>query len=449
MKASYFLLGLLFVAALVVRLEFYFYLQSQETLGLYVNQTVTVDGTVSDDIDARDSNVHVTIAVSQVNGKPASGTLIAFADPSTRVQYGDSVEIKGKLEAPQSFLTDTGRTFDYPNYLRISGISAVMSYATVEKSSPGGVSLYRELFALKHALENSLNAALSPQDSSLMQGILLGNRHALAADLEVGLVSAGLIHIVILAGYVLSLVADILARVAQKFLPRRAALITVGAFLILFVLMTGAAATTVRACIMALVALLARLLRRPGSGLRALVIAAAAMTLWNPLLPVYDESFIISVLATFGLVMCGNWVDQKLSFITEKYELRGIASSSLTVQLFALPALLYYTGTVSLVSVPANLLALPVLPFIMLAGCVTAFVGILPIVGNFFALVPALIAHVLLSWILFIVSVVEKIPFAALQAPPFPAWLAVLIYVPLIAAAIFVYSRSALLQLSS
>src|ERR1700733_3749035 len=117
-----------------MRLEFYFYLQSQETLLLYVNQTVTVDGAVSDDTDARDTNVHVTVAVSQVNGKPASGTLLAFAPPDTQVQYGDLVEIKGKVEAPQTFVTDTGRIFDYPNYLRLSGISAVMSYATVEKS---------------------------------------------------------------------------------------------------------------------------------------------------------------------------------------------------------------------------------------------------------------------------------------------------------------------------
>jgi competence protein ComEC len=431
-----------FFGLLLCRVGILLYTESQETLPHYVGTNARVVGIVVADPDVRATSMRVTLDVSTVNGAEAEGKLIVSLALGNDVSYGDTLAVAGKIESPQNFITDTGRDFDYVDYLRLQGVSALIERATLESSTSGGVSLYRGLFALKHEFENALAKILPPQDAALMEGVLLGARHGLSDQLEQGLVDAGLIHIVILAGYVLSLIADIAARAAEKVFSKRTALFLVAGFLILFVLMTGGASTTVRACLMALVALLARLLNRPSAAMRALIFAAAVMIVWNPLIVLYDESFIISVLATFGLVTCGGWVEHRLNFITERFELRGIASSSLTVQLFALPALLYFTGTVSLVSVPANLLVLPILPFLMLAGWLAACLALVPALGTILSFIPALIAHWFLAWIVFIVYVVQQIPFASITAPPIDMWIVILLYIPLIALALRIYFYS-------
>lgn len=445
MKSSYVravLLCAAFVGLLLIRVGFLFHTEAQENLTQFVGTTSLVTGTVADDVDARVSSVRVTLNVSTVNGKPANGKLIAVLPLSTNVSYGDILTIKGKPELPPNFITDTGREFDYVNYLRLSGVSVLIEHATLAHSTTGGASMWRGLYALKHDFENSLASMFPPQDAALMQGILLGERHGLSPQLESGLVAAGLIHIVILAGYVLSLIADILTRTAEKVFSKRIAALIVAIVLILFVIMTGAASTTVRASIMALVALTARILNRPSVAMRALIFAAAVMILWNPLIVLYDESFLISVVATFGLVACGNWAQEKLQYIPEKFELRGIASSSLTVTVFAMPAILYYTGTISLISVPANLIVLPFLPWLMLAGWLSVWLALIPTIGQIFALVPAFIAHVLLRGLLFIVSLAQTIPFASVIAPPFAAWIAIAVYVPLILAASYLVLKN-------
>ena len=210
--------------------------------------------------------------------------------------------------------------------------------------------------------------------------------------------------------------------------------------MMLFVIMTGAAPTTVRACMMALVALTARYLHRTALALRSLAAVAAAMVLWNPPLILGDASFFTSVLATFGLIVFAPSIEHLLRRVPERFEMRSIITSTIAVQIFALPALLYFTGNFSLLSVPANLLVLPLLPLVMIAGFLT---GVLSFINTALAFVPALVVTLLLQWILFIARTVQALPFAQSTFAAFPLWLALLMYVPLAALAMYLLRQNA------
>src|SRR6185312_12415630 len=104
-------------------------------------------------------------------------------------------------------------------------------------------------------------------------------------------------------------------------------------------------------------ALVARYFNRRAVALRSLAVVATGMALVNPPVLTLDASFIVSALATFGLIAFAPAVDARMPKFLEHYpEARSILVSTIAVQILALPALLYYTGTVSLLSVPANLL---------------------------------------------------------------------------------------------
>lgn len=406
--------------------------EARDTLLSFQGQTVRAVGVVADDPDQRDTSLHLTLNIKTVNGAPARGELLALVPRDAQVEYGDTVEVRGRIEAPQAFETAGGRVFDYPGYLRVRGVSAVMQKAVLASSAPGGVSLRGALFSLKHFFENGLARVFPEPQNALLQGILLGERRGLPQDLTNAFISASLIHVVVLSGYNISIVSEAILR-SLAFLPAIFRYSLGGAGMVLFALLTGGGATTLRALIMGLVGVSARYFHRPVVAMRALAVACAALVLWNPLALLYDTSFILSFVATFGLVALAPAVEARLTrlrvFRAGKWSgARSIAASTIAVQSFVLPALLYFTGTLSFTALPANLLALPLVPLTMGWGFAA---GVLALLHPALALPPAIVATALLNWMLGVVRTAAAVPLGSVIVPAFPAWVAVLAYLPL------------------
>lgn len=426
-------LGLIAAAAFaaaalgILRSEFFLQAELQETLPSYVGSMAVVEGEVINDPEQRATSVHANIRVATINAKEGSGTLLAELPRDTELSYGDVVRIRGVLEIPQAFETAGGRLFDYPGYLRVRGISAVMPHATLQARQLSGFSLQGFLFSLKHAFERSLGRLFPEPDNALLEGILLGERAGLPPELTDAFIRSSLIHVVVLSGYNISIVSIAVLH-ALSFLPQALGLSVGGIAMVLFALMTGAGAATVRALVMALIALLARYLDRPSIAMRSLALAAAGMAAWNPLELLGDPSFTLSVLATFGLIALSPSVERRLLFLPERFGLRSIAASTIAVQIFVLPALLYFTGILSLLALPANVLALPVVSAAMGFGFLAGMLGFLHWTLGF---APALVADLLLRWMMLIANTAAAVPWGSWVVPAFPAWLVALVYVPL------------------
>ncbi len=407
----------------------------------FAGQTAVVSGVVADDPDMRSTAARVTVSVRSINGRslPAGGQgkVLAVLPRDTTLQYGDQVEVRGTLEQPQAFETDTGRTFDYPGYLEARGVSLIMERATIRSVEEGSPGLLRTLYALKHIFERALERVMQEPQAALMEGLLLGEKSGLPQALTQAFVLAGLIHIVVLSGYNIGVVAEWALRLFALVLPRRFALAAVAVVIVLFALMAGGGMATVRAALMGLLAVVARYLGRPAAALRGLFFAVVAMVLYNPLV-LFDVGFILSVLATFGLITMAPWVETWLTRLPAG-GIRSTAATTIAVQLFVLPALLYFTGVLSFVAFPINVVVLPLVPLIMLFGFLA---GMLALVHPYFALLPALAADALLRLVIALTEWAAALPLAALVVPVFPVWIAVLVYLPLTAWAISTYQRS-------
>lgn len=433
--------ALIVVAALcaavigIVRTEFFRYALLQETVPQYIGGMAVVRGTVDGDIDRRDFAARVVIRVSHINAKPASGTVLAELPRDAEVFHGGLIEARGMLEAPENFETNGGRIFDYENYLRARGITALMRHATLRSFEPRAAAR-GYLFAIKHAFKDSLERVFSEPRAALLEGLLLGERRGLSEELMNAFVVSGLIHVVVLSGYNISLVVLCLLAMLS-FLPKRLALAAGSAAVVLFALMVGGGAATLRAVIMAQIAILARYLNRPAAALRALAAAGAAMALWNPPI-IFDAGFVLSILATFGLITLSPSFERRFARVPKRFKLREIAASTTAVQLFVLPALLYFTGTLSLSAFPANVLALPAVSYAMLLGFVASMLGFL---HPHIALLPALAADLLLRWMIAVATFAASVPYGAFIVPAFPAWVAFLAYIPLTVLAVRMYQK--------
>ncbi|HWB34188.1 MAG TPA: ComEC/Rec2 family competence protein, partial [Candidatus Paceibacterota bacterium] len=301
------------------------------------------------------------------------------------------------------------------------------------------------LFSLKHTFEHSIEKLFPEPDNSLLEGILLGERSGLPDALNHAFIVSSLVHVVVLSGYNISIVANAMLYVTS-FLPKVFSYGLGGVLMILFALMTGAGATTVRACIMGLISILAQYLERPTIAMRSLLFAAGAMILWNPLIALYDSSFILSVLATFGLITLEPTVERYVRFMPEQLGIRSITASTIAVQIFVLPALLYFTGILSFIALPANLLALPVVPFAMLLGFIAGMFGF---VHPLLALPFTILGDALLKWMMLVATTATALPFSSAVVAGYPAWLLVAIYIPLTVFATWRYLRTASRQPSN
>ena len=101
--------------------------------------------------------------------------------------------------------------------------------------------------------------------------------------------------------------------------------------------------------------------------------------------------------------------------------MREIAAATLGTQAAVLPLILYQSGSLSIYSLPANLLALIVVPYAMLlsfiAGVIGTFAGpIAPIIG--------FPAYILLWYITAVAKFFAWLPFSSVSIPAFPVtWL--------------------------
>ena len=390
------------------------------TLEEKIGQTVLLEGVISVEPDERENNTKLTIDIEKDRLASSAGKILATVALYPEFSYGDKVQLRGVLEKPKNFGEPNDlRQFDYISYLAKDGIRYVMFQPTITLVSSGNGNFAKNiLFGFKNSFLENIGKIIPEPAVSLLGGLVVGAKRSLGEEWLEKFRTVGVIHIVVLSGYNITIVAEFIMRLLA-FLPRLVRLFFGGLAIILFAVMTGGSATVVRASLMAILVIVARATGRIYDITRALLLAGFLMILHNPNILIFDISFQLSFLSTLGLIYLSPAIENRLGFLTEKLQLRQIVAATIATQVFVLPLLLYQMGKLSLVALPANLLILPTIPWTMLFGFLA---GALGFVSQIIALPFAFISYILLTFQLKIVAFFAALPFASISIPYFPAW---------------------------
>jgi len=399
-------------------------------------EKVNLIGTIEQEPDVRSDNVKYKIKTLAVGQIPYSfspkidffkveGNILLVAKKYPEYKYGDKIEMIGKLKTSKS-----SEDFDYRQYLAKDDIYSIVYFPEIKLLASGqGNWFLDKLLAVKNKFENSINKILMEPQSSFLAGLLLGEKRGLPPDLMANFSRTGTTHIIALSGYNITIIAVTLISLFNFFmLRRRLAFWLALATITLFVLMTGAAASVVRAAIMGILVLLAQQVGRLYSIRNALVFAGAVMVYLSPKVLVFDLGFQLSFGATLGLIYISPilqaWLEPKeddssLAQITGKKKfvesmgsLRSILIATLAAQIAVLPLLVINFGQLSLIAPVANLLILPFIPATMLLGFLGALGGLifLPI-GQVFGW----ITWLFLSYEIKIIELLARLPLAVIS----------------------------------
>ena len=381
-------------------------------------QTVSVSGIVDDDPVERKASRRLVVRLDHVltgAGQTAAGLRIeATVYGMTPVKYGDLVLLSGEIQVPPRF-----EQFDYRAYLAEQGIAGVMPSARlIRVTAHGGDALHAGLLAIRHAVIDAVDRALPEPQAALLLGVVFGYRAALPPVLQQQMIASGLIHIVVISGLKVSLLARIVHQTLGRVAPRAAPLIAVGA-MSGYALLAGASAAALRAAAMGVLVVIAGRLRRDSHVFVSLAFTAAVMLALKPALAA-DVSFQLSFAGTIGIAAMTDRIAARLAWIPPL--LRDPFAATIAAEAATWPLMLANFHQLSLIGPVANALVLPLLPSVMVVGGAGALLGSLLAAAGW-PLMQA--AGLITSWYGVVIERLGSLPIAAITMPYFPGrWLA-------------------------
>lgn len=338
----------------------------------YISSTVEVDGdVVMFELMANTLETSPTAKEQQIDEKVLLRLKLAKEqEQKTAFDWGrgDAIQVAGKLELPGQ--AGNFGAFDYRAYLKKRGIhwelraKGAESVSSVTHAVPFYIKPLRAMDDVRDRIGRLMDSLYPGWDAGYMKGLVVGIR----SDLDPGQFDdfsrLGLTHVLAISGLHVGVVVFLLLKItAWMRMTRERSLAVTIALMPVYMMLTGASPSAVRACLMAMLALWLARRHALKDGLHLLSAAAMLMLIWNPLL-IEDVSFQLSFIVTAGLLLFTPTVTASLPFIWKW--LRAPVAVALTAQFVSFPLTVYYFHTFNLLSLPANLILVPFISFIIM-----------------------------------------------------------------------------------
>lgn len=389
-------------------------------------KSLIIQGVIDEEPERVSSYQRIAVVIASINGRDMEQSLRVLATTRQFPEYalGDEIKLYGAMEAPRQ-----NGSFDEVSYLKRRGIAATIFYPQIERVAQGkGNQLVLRLVKIKRAFEHNIDAILPEPHAAFLKGLILGDRASLPPDVVEQFRATGTSHMVALSGYNITIIASAIQRAFLALtIPFALSFWLASGTIILFIIMTGAGASIVRAGIMGLLLLVAQKEGRAYAMAPALAVAAAAMVLQNPYVLRFDAGFQLSFGATLGLVYISPYVERWIDNISRRLRrdrtaraihglevkeislAKRILIETLAAQIAVLPLLIFLFGRVSLISPVVNVLVLLATPYAMGIGFAAAT---LAFVSQTLGRIAAGAAWLILGYQLAVIGFFAKIPFA-------------------------------------
>ncbi len=320
--------------------------------------------------DSSAASVRLTDCFGYDNGwKKIGGNLVVTSRYRLELGTRDRIAFAGE-SGSVSEARNPGE-FNLKSFYELNGIvgrvyirkaSDVLSLCHYE-----GLSLQRKLIEpIRNFFRSKIKEFMRGDEAELARAMLIGERSGIQRSISEQFVNSGTIHILSVSGLHIGFFTAILMMVASLArIPRRLRFFIIAPCLLLYAFVVGTVPSVMRAVLMAIVLLLGLFLQRRSDALNSLGFAALVILMASPsqlFSPGFQLSFaaVLSIAFTYQKMV---WmVHKRYPFLKDRPMANSVVSLSiLTVAatLGTVPLTVYYFNRVSLVSVFANLLVVP------------------------------------------------------------------------------------------
>lgn len=341
-------------------------------------------------------------------GKYKNKKFIVYINKKNKklLEYGDLIEIKGEYSAPEVARNYKG--FDYSQYLKtlnIYGTIKVEESKIINKNqlSPILISINN----IKEKMIDNANRNMPKRTANLLLGILIGERDNIQEDIIESFRTANLSHILAVSGAHTSyIILGITYLISKSKTPKRIGYIITIINLLIFIIITGASYSVVRACIMAIVVIGAKICYRKENFFTSICISLIIILIQNPF-AINDIGLKLSFMGTAGIVIFNKSITNFFIKLKIKQKIAEVLSVTFSAQLMIMPITILNFNTISLTFFISNILASPLLGIIIIFGFISIFISS---ILNPISKILFLILHIFLELLILVSKVTEKIP---------------------------------------
>ena len=353
-------------------------------------------------------------------------------------EYGNKISFIGTFEEPSAQRNEGG--FDYKQYLKTKMIYGIVetkvSKVKLEKENNSNIILKLANIVANKIQEKS-NELLDEESSSLLTGILIGNKENLKEEVKEAFRKSNLSHMLAVSGahvsYVIMGIGFIITNL--KVSKKTGKIITI-MLLLFFMLITEGTASVTRACFMTIYMILASLCNRRVTIFSSISISMLLLMLINPYC-IFDVGLQLSYGGTIGIVVLYPILNKGFKIRKEevgikkylykiKIRIREIILITLSANIILFPVILYHFNTLSLTFLVSNLLAAPIMGILVLLGFFTIIVSF---IFNPFGKLLSIFLQILLKLFLQIATIIGNLPLSQIMLPTPRLELSVLYYI--------------------
>ncbi|MCH9676626.1 MAG: DNA internalization-related competence protein ComEC/Rec2 [Actinomycetia bacterium] len=354
--------------------------QSSDPLASWINEkpVAQISGVISTEVQTRATSTAAVWKAPEMRVVSLASEEITVGEATYSIELPFTVEVDAGVVIPPPGTSvvitgKLGQSYRYGNFA--AGVSSVELIEVV--GEPGFVD------ALAHTMRGGLSTALAGIDDRggpLVAGLAIGDESALPPELKDQMRLSGLAHLTAVSGgnvaIVLAMVILVSMLLGIRLLGRVA--LSLGA-LVFYVILVQPQPSVVRAATMGAIVVIAFLVGGRTAGPSILSTAVIILLIFDPSLGI-SWGFALSVCATGGLVV----LTPILLDYAQKTQILArtppviLAAALLTIaaQIATLPVLIAMGTPIGLGSVPANILAMPMVPFITVGGLLSSLASL-------------------------------------------------------------------------
>ena len=317
-------------------------------------------------------NIKLILKVKKQNGKR-----------NNHFEYGDTIVGVGTISIPEQRRNYKG--FDYSQYLKTKGISVICESnqnktKILKKNSIFVINMW--IIKLRNQIKNNLEELTTNNNYELAVALLLGDSTLLSDNQKEIFSKANLSHILAISGMHISYIIMGCSVLLKKLGKKKSRYFSI-IILTFFSIFTGNSPSVLRAVIMGMITLSAKLFYRKSDVINNISISCFIILLINPY-NILNLGFQLSFIGTLGIILfykkISNYIDSIIKIKNKiLIKIKDIIIVSVSANILLFPIILYNYNTVSLVFLVSNILVTPLLGVMLLCGYLTAFSSLLSI----------------------------------------------------------------------
>lgn len=398
----------IFFISIIISNYYVRYLNNKYTK-FYNNPPEIIKGNAVIIKEAEEKDYSYSYIIKMKDGLYKNKKFILNTNKKKLLQYGDLIKIKGEYIIPSESRNYKG--FNYREYLKSKKI-----YGPIKSSGEIKViqsNYINQIFIKSNKARNIIiknaESLLPGETGALLTGILLGDKQEISDEIIENFKTSNLSHMLAVSGahtsYIILGISYMLSKLPKKY----AGIITI-LVLGIFLFITNFTPSVIRACIMAGLAIGAKILYRKSDTINNIALSAMIILISNPF-SILDIGFQLSYLGTLGIVMFDKDIEKILSKIKLKSKTIQLLIVTFSAQILIMPIMAYRFNIISLTFFISNLFASPILGVIIILGFITIFVSL---ISFKLAKMLSIILDIFLKLLILIAKFVSNIPVSSL-----------------------------------